>query len=42
MEGSLNFNESNIGKGSFGIVKLVKEKKSGLLFAMKIVEYFFF
>ena len=33
---------SDLGKGSYGNVKLVKEKKTGLLFAMKAVRYFFF
>jgi hypothetical protein len=26
-----------LGKGSFGIVKLAREKSSGILYAMKIV-----
>jgi len=30
---------SDLGKGSYGNVKLVKEKKTGLLFAMKAVIY---
>lgn len=30
---------SDLGKGSYGSVKLVKEKKTGILFAMKTVNF---
>lgn len=30
-----------LGKGSFGIVKLARDKLSGILHAMKIVTFFF-
>jgi serine/threonine protein kinase len=30
-------NGGYLGKGSFGIVKLAREKSSGILYAMKIV-----
>lgn len=33
---------SDLGKGSFGNVKLVKEKKTGQLFAMKTVKKLIF
>lgn len=33
-----NKNTSELGKGSYGCVKLVKDKEDGLLYAMKIVK----
>jgi len=37
-----NKNTSELGKGSYGSVKLVKDKDDGVLYAMKIVTNIFF
>lgn len=34
---TISFDDSNLGKGSYGNVKLVRDKISGRLFALKIV-----